>query len=378
MNGSIRRRSRNSWELTIELGRDAGGRRLRKYIHVRGGKADADRNLRALLSTMDQGLPLDGGKETLGQYLERWIRAHAGRVTARTLHGYQRYVSGYIAFCLGQVPISRLRTSQAQEMEGAMLARGLSGTTVLQAHRILHKALWDAVRWGLMGRNIMDAVTPPRKGDREMKVLNPVQLRALLIAVKDLTNGNVISLAARTGARRGELLGLQWSDIDLERGTVSVQRALQRIPWKGYAVTMPKSAKGRRSIAIGEETVVMLRRHWATQAKARLATGPAWHDRGWVFTRPDGRPLDPDWVTHSFENLAQKEGLLGVRFHDLRHTHATLLLAEGVHPKVVQERLGHANIAVTLDTYSHVLPGLQEAAARAFDSALQRAEVSEA
>jgi len=195
-------------------------------------------------------------------------------------------------------------------------------------------------------------------------------LTKLLAAADEEGYGALFTVSAHTGLRRSELLGLQWKDIDLTHGSLSVQRSLHHIPKQGYVITEPKSARGRRTIALGPALINELRRHRAMQAEQRLVAGSVWQSSEWVFTRPDGRPLDPAIVSRRFSKLVLKLELPKVRLHDLRHTHATLLLAEGVHPKIVQERLGHSSISITLDTYSHVLPGLQEQAAVAFESAL--------
>ena len=263
-------------------------------------------------------------------------------------------------------------------MERSLVDSGLSGTTVVQAHRILHKALQDAVRWGVAWRNVASAVSPPKKSRREMLVLNAAELAVLLDAVGTSTFGHVIAAAAYTGMRRGELVGLQWRDIDLDRGTLSVQRSLQLVPRRGYVASEPKTSRSRRTITLGTTLVATFKRQRALQAENRLAAGPVWNEGGWVFTRPDGRPVDPTIVSRKFRSVVTELGLPPVRLHDLRHTHATLLLVQGVHPKVVQERLGHFSISITLDIYSHVLPGLQERAAAAFETALDTARLNRA
>ena len=370
MKGSIRRRSKNSWELNIDLGRDPQGKRQRHFVNVKGKKSDAQRRLRALLTAMDQGLPVDTSKITLGEYLERWLASQAG-LAPQTLNGYRGYAHRYFVPYLGNTPVSRLLPIHVQDMEEAMISNGLSGSTVNQAHRILHKALKDAVKWDVALRNVTEAVTPPRKSTREMQVLPPADLKTLLHAAEEAGMGSLLLLAAHTGLRRGELLGLKWQDVELSQGMLSVQRALRVVSGQGYIVAEPKSAAGRRRISLGPIAVTALRQHRATQAERRLGLGSLWQSGDWVFTRPDGRHLDPDVISHRFKKLVQELDIPRVRLHDLRHTHATLLLLAGVHPKVVQERLGHSSIAITLDTYSHVLPGLQEKAALAFESTLE-------
>ena len=337
---------------------------------MKGKKADAEKRRRELLTSLDQGLSIDSSKEALAQYLEKWLKICAGRLAPLTFYNYDGYVHRYLVRYLGHIPIHKLQPMHVQQMEDELLESGLSGTTVRQAHNILHKALKDAVRLGVVTRNVVDSVTPPRKNTREMDVLSPSQLLLMFDALEGTALRTLLILDAHTGLRRGELLGLKWSDIDLQKGSLSLQRALQYVPGIGFMVVEPKSEKGRRTIALGPSSVAELRSHRVSQTEARLSAGLAWQKGNWTFTRPDGRHLTPDVVSHEFEKLMTRLNLPNVRLHDLRHTHATLLLAQGVHPKVVQERLGHASISITMDTYSHVIPGLQEKAALAFETAL--------
>lgn len=361
--------SKDSWELTIDLGKDDQGRRLRKFESVKGNKSHAQRRMRELLTAMDQGLPVDAARITVKKYLERWLAAQVG-LAPQTLNGYRGYVRRYLMPHLGSTQIGRLHPMQVQEMETAMTSEGLSGSTVNQAHRILHKALKDAVKWGVAVRNVTDVVTPPRNSTQEMQVLAPQDLRKLLHAAEEAGLGTLILLAAHTGLRRGELLGLSWPDFDVSRGVLSVRRALRYVPRQGCIIAEPKSAAGRRRISLGPAAVNALKRHRAAQAETRLSLGSVCRDGDWVFTGPDGAHLAPDGLSRRFSELVKSLDIPIIRLHDLGHTHATLLLLAGTHPKVVQERLGHSSIAITIDTYSHVLPGLQEEAALAFETAL--------
>jgi integrase len=189
----------------------------------------------------------------------------------------------------------------------------------------------------------------------------------LLDHAEDTNVHALLYTAIYTGLRRSELLGLRWQDLDLDRGQAAIVQTVQRLVGLGYVFGEPKTAKGRRQVALPKTVREVLRRHRVTQAEDRLRMGPVWNDCGLVFTNPTGGPMDPSALTRRFQRLLKAAGLTAVRFHDLRHTHATLMLKQGVHPKIVSERLGHATIAITLDTYSHVLPGLQDEAARQLD-----------
>ena len=206
-----------------------------------------------------------------------------------------------------------------------------------------------------------------------MAALDAHGVARLLAASEATPYRDLFSVAIYTGLRRSELLGLRWTDVDLDRGRLSVVAGLHRLTGKGLVLLPTKTARSRRSVSVGAEALDTLRHVRMQQLENRLAAGPAWHDTGFVFTKGDGSPIDPEKVTHAFARVARGAGLTGVRFHDLRHTHASLMLQAGVHPKVVSERLGHASVTITLDTYSHVLPGLQEDATARFSEVLATA-----
>ena len=242
--------------------------------------------------------------------------------------------------------------------------RGLSPRSVHHVHAVLHRACKDAVRWGRLTRNPVDAADPPRGGGerREMKTWTAEQLRAFLLFVLGERLYALWHTLAMTGMRRGEGLGLRWEDVDFANARLAVRRAL--IPsGREVVVSEPKTARGRRSIALDPETVEVLKAQAARQLAEQEEWGEGWVDSGFVFTKENGEPLHPEAVTRYFRQAVKRSMLPTIRLHDLRHTHATLALQAGVHPKVVSERLGHATVAITLDTYSHAIPAMQEEAA---------------
>jgi integrase len=245
---------------------------------------------------------------------------------------------------------------------------GLSARTVVRYHQILHAALRQAVRWQLLLRNPADAVEPPRPARRELRTTTPEQARAVMAAADATQIGAFVRLALLTGMRRGELLGLRWQDV--EGGSVHVQQTAQRIPGQGIVFRQPKTRLSRRAVALSTDAVGVLRTHRARQAEEKLLAGPAYRDQGLVFATGLGTPIEPGNLRRTWLRVTAAAGVPGLRIHDLRHAHATLMLGQGVHPKVVSERLGHASVNITLDTYSHVLPGLQAAAAEALDAVL--------
>lgn len=249
--------------------------------------------------------------------------------------------------------------------------KGLSAQTVTHHHRVLREALKQAVRWQMLAVNPADAVKPPRAEHKEIQVLDEKGAAALLRPLEGTRFHLVALLAVGTGMRRGELLGLRWQDIDLKSGKLAVRQNLQQTS-SGLLFKSPKTAKGQRSISLMPSTVTALRLHKRRQAALRLEKGPEYQDCGLVLCEDDGSPWTPNRFSAQWHKAVGERGQK-VRFHDLRHTHATLLLRQGVHPKVVSERLGHATINITLDTYSHVMPDMQDEAAEKLDGVLRAA-----
>ena len=240
----------------------------------------------------------------------------------------------------------------------------------MQQHRIISRSLKHAIRWGLVGRNVAQAVDPPSREYIEPTVLDATGVESFLKGIKESPYHALFHLDIHTGLRRFELLGLRWKDVDLMMATISIVQVMHRLQDGRIIFAEPKTRKGRRSIALTPSSAVTLGEHQKREAIKREALGLPLTTADLVFSNPDGSPLSPSTVTHAFKRLAARAGLFGVRLQDLRHTHASLMLQQGVHPKIVQERLGHSTIVTTMDIYSHVLPGMQEAAARKFEEGL--------
>jgi len=312
-------------------------------------------------------------KATVREYLTKeWLPAVKSTVRPTTYRAYEQHVSCHLNPHIGSVKLQKLSGSQINALYAKLAEAGkkdgksgLSPRTIHHVHTCAHKACKDAVRWGRISRNPVDAADPPTMkgaGGREMKTWNAPQLKAFLAAVKDERLAPLFHLLAMTGMRRGEALGLRWEDVDLEAGPLSVRRAL--IPMGATViVSEPKTAKSRRSIALDPGTVEALKAQAQRQLDDQDQWGEAWSDSGLVFTREDGEAWHPEVVSRLFRQAVKRSLLPEIRLHDLRHTHATLALRAGIHPKVVSERLGHATIAITLDTYSHAIPAMQEEAA---------------
>ena len=383
MPGTIRKRYAGSYTVIVDLGRDPGtGKRRQLWRSVKGTKKDAERLLVELLHERDTGLERPVGRQTVGQYLERWLEDYvASGVAPSTASHYQRIVRRVLAPALGSVELTALRPQQIQALYSRLLREGrhdgtggLSARSVVRIHQVLHAALHHAVRWQLLARNPADAVQAPRAERRELSPLPPVAVSALMAAADATPIGGLVRMAILTGMRRGELLGLRWRDVDMAAGVAHVQQTAQRIAGRGWVYRQPKTRLSRRAVALSPATVAMLSTHRKAQLEARLLAGSAWHDLDLVFASAVGTPLEPGNIRRTWTRVLAAVGIGHVRWHDLRHAHATLMLASGVHPKVVSERLGHASVGITLDTYSHVLPGLQATAAEALDRLLQPTE----
>lgn len=342
----------------------------RKTIYGKGYR-EVENALAKARGDAARGLIFDAGSLTVGEWLDRWLRdAVADTVRPVTFDKYEQMVRNHVKPSLGRLKLSALAPPHVRGLYREKLGAGLSPRTVQYVHVTLNKALKQAVADGLIPRNVCAAVKPPRPVRREIAPLSPEQARRFLEACRGERLEAVFVLAVHTGMRQGELLGLHWDDVDLEARTLRVRRSLSRTS-KGPILTAPKSAKSRRRIKLTEAAAEVLKRHKVAQNAERLQLGGIWRDQDLVFPNPAGGFLCPDVLTGGpLKRPLQRAGLPPIRFHDLRHTCATILLSRGVHAKFVQELLGHATISITLDTYSHVLPGMDDGIADAMGGAL--------
>lgn len=379
MRGHIIKRYKGSYSIVINLGIDpTTGKRKQQWVSIKSTKKDAEKKLAELLHQLDVGIFTKSDKTTLADYLERWLKEYCGpNLAPRTAEGYQYIVRSHLIPTLGKITLTQLKPEHIQRMYSEKLSTGrqdgkggLSNRSVRYCHVTLHKALQLALKLGMISRNPTDVVEPPRVYRREMQTMNEYDIHIFLEFAKSTIYYPIFYLALFTGMRRSELLALRWSDIDLLGCQLSVNRTIHQLHNGDIVFRQPKTDKGRRQIALSPSTILVLKEHREAQDKQKKALGLTVLEDALVFTRADGRPMLPDSVTHAWKKLSGRTGLKGIRLHDARHTHASLMLKQGVHPKVVQERLGHASIQVTLDTYSHVAPGIQQAAANRFDEVL--------
>ncbi|TAK30434.1 MAG: site-specific integrase [Chloroflexota bacterium] len=377
--GYLRQRTKGSWSLTVELDPDPiTGKRRQKFETVLGTKKQAEERLAKLLNEAATGLLLaETTTWTLAEYLRHWLVAYAAQnCRPKTQAGYTDLCEKLIIPLAGHVKLAKLTGAHLREMYTTLLTKGrpggrpLSARTVQHTHRVLKEALSHAVKWQMIPRNVADAVDPPRPERKEMQTWNADEARRFLSVVTATTAdgaesvpyGMALAFALQTGVRKGELLGLRWQDVSLEHGTVQISQTIQRVQRMGLVVGQPKTSRGRRRIKLTATMIELLKTHKARQNAVRLQLGPAWEGHDLVFCTPLGTPLDPRNIYRSFVTACTRAGVPRIPFHSLRHTHATLLLMENVPAKIVSERLGHANIGMTLDTYSHVLPEMQDMA----------------
>jgi integrase len=343
----------------------------RKSVYGRSYK-EAERRLAVAMGDAARGIVYDDENQTVGKYMIRWLSDSAKHaVKATSYRAYESQIRNHIVPALGKIKLSRLTPAHLQALYAAKLREGMKPASVRQIHAILHKALEQAVRFNLIPANPASKVDPPKVRQEEITPLTAEQASKLLDVIRDERDRfeALYVLALTTGLRIGELLGLKWSDIDLDARRLRVSRQLQ-CSEGGLIFTEPKAAS-RRTVDLPASTVEALKRHRKRQVEETLKAGGAYQDNDLVFAGDLGGPIGPEKVTQrAFKPLLKRAGLPEIRFHDLRHTFATLLLARGVHPTYVQRALGHASVKITLDRYSHWMPSMGRATAEAIDAAL--------
>lgn len=389
--GSIVLLSDGRWQGRVRTTDAKTGKQSRIAVYGKTQK-EAREKLKKVIKDLENGIAKHTSKMTFGEWLDYWLENHIKRQRRLTTwENYSTIVRLHIKPILGDIKISKLQPSDFQELynhkldkgrvkredcakkgnsankhnrvkeeAGVEKSPGLSAKTVGLIHLVCHSALKQAIRENVISRNPTEATTTPKKVKKEIQPMNEEQIRQFLLASKQDRLSAAFYLLISTGLRRGELLGLKWSDIDLEAGTLHIQRSLVKTNTEQAKFHPTKTAKSQRLVPLTPDVVAELKLHKAKQEEESAKLGEAYADNDMVFCRADGVLLYPDVLDNKFHSLLEKAGLPRFRVHDLRHTFATMMLKQDVHAKVVQEILGHSNIGVTLDTYSHVLPGLKE------------------
>jgi integrase len=385
MRGHIRERSRGHWAIILDIRDPETGKRRRKWHSFRGTKRQAQDECARLIFEINGGTYLEPSKTTLAAYLDHWLSYIQSRVSPRTHERYAEICLKNIVPLLGAVPLTKLRPPQisagwTKALQNGHRGKGkgntgtggpLSARTVHHMHTVLKSALGQAVRWEMLTRNPAEAVDPPKPRPTAMLTYDLPQTAELIDIARKTRMHIPVVLAVLCGMRRGEIAALRWGGVDLGKGQLAIVESAEQTK-AGIRYKSPKSGKGR-TVALSATVVDELRQHRLRQAQELLRLGVRQNDNTFVCGREDGEPLQPNSLTIYWARLVAATSLPRVRFHDLRHAHATHMLANGVHPKVASERLGHSKVGITLDLYSHVLPGMQEDAAAKVDAALQAA-----
>ncbi len=370
MRGHITQRAKGSWSIKVSIGKDnTTGKYKYQWFTVKGGKKNAEKRLSEILHQLDTGSYMKPGKTTLTEYLERWLADYArANLSPRGYDRYRDICQRCINPVIGNLPLTQLKAGHLQKCYSDWQKKGLSPATIRYHHAVMHKALATALKWGLVTRNVADGVEAPRIKRSEMTVWNEQELSTFLEAARGSQYHELFYLALFTGMRRSELLALRWLDIDFILGQVYVSRGLHQLKDGSFVFTQPKSVYSRRSIALPPSTVLLLQGYYDKQCMDATMLNTTVKDDDLIFSTLDGQPLRPNTITRAWQSVVARSCVKRIRLHDARHTHASLMLKQGVHPKIVQERLGHGSIQITLDTYSHVAPGLQQMAAQSFDN----------
>lgn len=371
--GRIVQRGPQSWQVSVFMGRDPEtGKRNYHYrtFKGKGAKKQAQAYMNKTLREKDLGTFVEPARISLDKYLDQWLETAAKpRLRSVTFDSYVRLLRLYIRPDIGNRSLAAIGPMEVQAVYGRLQERGLSARTIRYAHSVLRSALEQAVKWQMLAQNPADRVELPRQRREEMRALTNAEMLRFLEIAEGTRYGLLFELLLATGLRPGEALGLKWVDLDLDSGRLTVQRSLTR----ARTMEEPKTSQARRSMPLPPILVQRLRAHRARQAWERHLLGETeWSDQGLVFTNEHGGAIeDRRLVRRYFKPLLKQAGLPEtVRLYDLRHTHATMLLAAGENPKIVSERLGHASVTLTLDTYSHVLPDMQEGTVNKLQAAM--------
>jgi integrase len=368
MRGHIVKRGKNSYTVVLNMGKDPStGKRKQQWVSVKGTKKEAEKRLSEMLHQIDTGSFMKPGKTTVADFLERWLEDYRPNLSPRSQERYRQVVRKHLIPNIGTIVLTQLKPEHLQKLYTSMQNNDLSAGTVAYVHNVIHVALKTALEWGLIVRNPADAVSTPRVRRTEMQTWNEQEIGQFLEAAKSTPYYALFYTALFTGMRRSELLGLKWSDVDLVMGQISVGRSLHHLNDGRLIFSETKSAKSRRTIALPPSAALILKAHQEKQRLDRLILNKPLTNEDLVFSTLEGTPRLPDTITMAWQAVAVRACVKVIRLHDARHTHASIMLKQGIHPKIVQERLGHSSIRMTLDIYSHVTPGLQEAAAARFD-----------
>jgi integrase len=369
MRGTIRKRGKASWELKFDVPSEDGKRKTR-YATVRGTRQEAQRELTRLLGAADAGTLPDPSNATVAAYIEAWLHG-APKGSAKTMERYGELAANQIIPHLGSHKLQRLKPDHVQHWHGVLIDAGLSARTTKHAHKLLRRVLGDAVKNGTVPRNVAAIHQPPEVEQEEIEILSPEQIADVLTKLEGHTLFPIVAVALATGLRRGELLAVQWGDVDLDAATLRVERSVEETR-QGLRLKSPKTKRGRRNLKLPAEAVAVLRAHKVQQMEIRLALGMGKTEATTlVFSDVEGDLVKPHSVSRAWRRAVVALKLPAVTFHALRHTHASMLIRAGVDILTISRRLGHSKAAITLEVYGHLISGADDAAADAIAGVLK-------
>jgi integrase len=354
--GSIFKRKDGRWVGEVSL----TGRRMTKYAKTQKEARDW---VNATLGKIDHGLTFDGAQLTLSQYMESWL---SGKELARrpsTVRNYRRYMTLYILPFLGKMKVQSIVPGHIRQLYVRMQKEGKGARTIQLVHVTLHCAFAQAVKEGLVGYNPMDAVDRPKVETKQFQIFTEEQARKFIMTARGHPYEALYYLALTTGMRKGEILGLKWSDVDWEKSMLRVERQLQPVSFNGGALAPTKTKSGRRQIKLGKGLLAMLELHRQRQETQKLRAGNRWKENGMIFTTSIGTFIDQTKVSREFKRILREADLPDIRFHDLRHTSLSFLLDRGTPVNTVQNRAGHSKASITTDIYGHSMAHSQDEAA---------------
>ncbi len=365
MNGNIRKRGEKSWQLTWDV-KVLGGKRKQRYLTVRGNKKDAQKKLREVLGSLDSGTYVDPSKRKTGEYLKSWLANRKHKLSPTTYDSYRANIEAHLVPAFGEIRLQQLSWETIEQYVEERSDR-LSGQTLSHHMRLLSRALKDAVKKGYVTRNVVELVDNTPKIKRKRIEAFDANNNQRLVDLFDGVMKTIVALALTTGMRRGEITGLKWDAVG--DGVLEIKRALTQTREGLILRDEPKTDESFRKITLTKVMMKALLRHRASQAQEKLVAGNSYRDEGYVFASYDGQPIKPAQVTHMFSEKV-KGTEFHLTFHGLRHCHVSQLIAANVNIKTIQKRVGHSNIKTTLDTYGHLLPGMDEAAAEAIEGTI--------
>jgi integrase len=359
--GSIFKRPNGIWRAQIMLNGN-------RFNYSAKTKLECQKWVQEIRNQLEEVQTPEPNDIELEVYLQEWLETAKPALRPKTSQQYEQLICKRINPVLGKMKLKELRPDRIDRYYAEMYQAGVGVRTIRYIHSILHRALERAVKYDIISRNPTHKAILPRKQQPEMSVLEESQVSALLIAAKTSRLEALFHLAVTTGMRQGEILGLKWPDIEWKSGILHVRRQVQRVPALVYVFGEPKTRAGKRTIKLGPSTLQALRAHWERQQLEKAAAGPSWQNNDLVFPSTHGTPLDQSNLLKEFKRILMLANLPHIRFHDLRHTAASLLINHGIPVIVVSRILGHSKPSVTLDIYSHVFSGMQDEAAQLMDT----------